>query len=490
MTLRIHLSIIQPPGYVHSQGFLDQARYARYQFRRLGATVTIGKNRLREDAVNLIFGGHLGFSDSAKDRFTCVFMNLEQLGAGGARVSNEYVKLLQTSAVVDYDQGNLAAYGCKVGDVPIISFGYAPYLAGHNALPLEERPIDLLFFGSINDRRRAIFKRIEDCGVNISRFDHPLYGEERDHFIRESKAVFNCHFYESSRFEQARVFHALSLGTPVISERAAHTSPPSAFESALTWVNDKNLELFFKNEFLTNEWLQRAHQQVASFASSDPSKSWKLAHAYCQSVFEMEKVKKAEVVWQPTRMNLGSGKDYKHGWLNIDVVERTEPDWLLDLSQPVTFPLIGRTFGGGHVRISENSLSEIYANNVLEHVPDLPRLMTNLLALLREGGALEVEVPYEKAITAWQDPTHLRAMNRNSWIYYTDWFWYLGWFNYRFEISDFSWLDTQLQVCPESQAAFMRLKLTKIQTSPKERSAARTMLADFGGINDDDWSDR
>ena len=42
MTLSIHLSIIQPAGYIHSQGFLDQARYARYQFRRLGAQVTIG----------------------------------------------------------------------------------------------------------------------------------------------------------------------------------------------------------------------------------------------------------------------------------------------------------------------------------------------------------------------------------------------------------------------------------------------------------------
>ena len=41
MTCRIHLALMQPAGYIHSQGFLDQARYARHQLRRLGAEVTI-----------------------------------------------------------------------------------------------------------------------------------------------------------------------------------------------------------------------------------------------------------------------------------------------------------------------------------------------------------------------------------------------------------------------------------------------------------------
>jgi hypothetical protein len=87
MTTRIHLSIMQPAGYIHSQGFLDQARYARYQFRRLGAEVSIGKNRLREDSINIIFGAHLGFVADLRQRYTCVFFNLEQLGEGGANTS-------------------------------------------------------------------------------------------------------------------------------------------------------------------------------------------------------------------------------------------------------------------------------------------------------------------------------------------------------------------------------------------------------------------
>lgn len=482
MTFRIHLALMQPAGYIHSQGFLDQARYARHQFRRLGAEVTIGKNRLREDSVNVIFGAHLGFSASLKERYTCVFFNLEQLGKGGATVSEAYLNLLRTSPVIDYDERNLRAYGRKPGEVPVVSFAWAPYLAQTPALPLAQRPIDLLFFGSINERRLALFSRIEACGWSVSRFDQPLYGEERDEFIRQSKAVFNCHFYETSRFEQARAFHTLSLGTPVISERTARTTPPTAFEDAVTWIPEDRLESFFREEFMTPAWQAQAEKQLQNFARTDVDTIWDAVHAHCTAVWKREQAARATQVWLPNVMNLGSGKDYKLGWLNVDILERAQPDLLLDLGQEVTLPLQARTQGGGQVRLEANSMDGIYANNVLEHVPDLPRLMTNLLALLKEDGQLEVEVPYEQAPSAWQDPTHLRAMNKNSWLYYTGWFWYLGWFEHRFELTDFRWLNAQLEPCNEGEAAFMKVNLKKVSTTPHERAIARTMQSDFGGI--------
>lgn len=485
MPQHIHLCIIQPSGYIHSLGFLDQARFARHQFRQLGAEVTIGKNRLREDAINIIFGAHLGFPAQLKERFTCVFFNLEQLGEAGAIVSKAYIDLLSSSAVMDYDSRNLAAYGCKEGDVPIVSFQFAPYLSQTDVIPIEDRPIDLLFFGGINERRHAIFERIEACGWSVSRFDQPLFSEERDQFIRQSKAVFNCHFYESSRFEQARAFHTLSMGTPVISERTDLTTPPPAFEKAVRWVSDDELENFFANEFMTPQWQQQALEQLQAFRETDASESWKITHDYCQALWDMDGKGKADQVWRPTQMNLGSGKDYKLDWLNVDVIARAHPDLVIDLSQEVKFPIQARTLGGGTVVLEKNSLHTIYANNVLEHVPDLPCLMTNLLALLKEDGEFELEVPYEKSTTAWQDPTHLRAMNINSWAYYTSWFWYMGWFEHRFEIVLFQWLDIDLKACEENQAAFMKVRLKKICTTPHERTIARLTQSDFGSVPDD-----
>jgi hypothetical protein len=111
--------------------------------------------------------------------------------------------------------------------------------------------------------------------------------------------------------------------------------------------------------------------------------------------------------------------------------------------------------------------------------------MTNLLTLLKEDGEFELEVPYEKSMAAWQDPTHLRAMNLNSWLYYTSWFWYMGWFEHRFDMVFFQWLDSKLAPCQEDQAAFMKVKLKKVSTTPHERSMARTMQPDFGGVEVD-----
>jgi hypothetical protein len=486
MKTRIHLTIMQPPGYVHSLGFLDQARYARYQFRRLGAEVTMGKNRLREDSINIVFGAHLGFTPSLKQRYTCIFVNLEQLGEGGAKVSDDYMNLLTTSAVMDYDERNLAAYGCKPGDVPVVSFLAAPYLYSAESLPIKDRPIDLLFFGSINERRSSMFARIEACGWSVTLFDHPLYSEERDHFVKQAKAVLNCHFYETSRFEQARAFHTLSLGTPVVSERTDNTNPPAAFEHSVSWFDELSLETFFEREFMTPKWLNSANEKLTLFRSADETSGWQTAYQFGLAIHDSALNPEAgQRPWQPTVMNLGSGKDYKLGWLNVDILQRAQPDLVLDFGHPVELPVKAVTVGGGPLLLEEGSLDLVYANNVLEHVPDLPCLMTNLLALLKEGGILEIEVPYEKSLAAWQDPTHLRAMNQNSWVYYTDWFWYLGWFMHRFELAEFTWLNSGLQACEEGQAMFMRVKLRKIQTTPHERSIARTTSPDFKLFTDD-----
>lgn len=69
----------------------------------------------------------------------------------------------------------------------------------------------------------------------------------------------------------------------------------------------------------------------------------------------------------------------------------------------------------------------ILANDVLEHVPDLVKTMTNCKDLLKDGGEMRINVPYDLSYGAWQDPTHVRAFNEKSWLYYTDWHWYLGW---------------------------------------------------------------
>ena len=480
----VHICIIQPLGYVHSLGFLDQARFFRHQFRRMGGNVTLAKNRLRHDGVNFIFGAHLGFDSGLRARYTCMFVNLEQLGLGGAVLDAAYLKLLSSSAVIDYDAANVASYTVHTDDVPLISFAHAPYL-GTSILPIEQRPIDLLFFGSVNERRSRIISEVEASGCHVTRLSHSLYGPERDELIQQSKAVFNCHFYESARFEQARAFQCMSLGTPIISERTPLTRPPAQFEDSVFWVTGSEAAQFFNAEFNGGSFANVAREKLALFQQHDVIGQYADALAFASSYRNVQTQHMSSGPWAPTCLHIGSGKDYKLGWFNVDILETALPDAVLDLATAQAWPVKINSDTVGSVELAHGSLDRIYANNVLEHVTDLTQLMTNCLQLLREGGEMLVEVPYEGAETAWQDPTHVRAMNKKSWIYYSDWFWYLGWFDWRFNVKNFTFLDAKLQECTENSAQFMRATLVKVATSLTEKMTARTMQPSFGGIPED-----
>ena len=128
----------------------------------------------------------------------------------------------------------------------------------------------------------------------------------------------------------------------------------------------------------------------------------------------------------PLTLNLGSGKDWKDSCFNADILLRVNPDWWVDISR-VEFGQVIDSPRFGKVTIEKGMFTKIIANDVLEHIPDLVSAMTNCKDLLAAGGEFHIHVPYELSLGAWQDPTHVRAFNENSWLYYTDWHWYLGW---------------------------------------------------------------
>ncbi len=481
----VHLCIIQPAGYMHSLGLLDAALYFRHELRQIGAEVTIAKNRLRHDAPNLVFGAHLGFDPALARTFCCIFVNLEQLGAGGSQMPPAYLDLLRMSRVIDYDAGNPRAYDQRAEDVPLISFGYAPFVGPvKSALPLDKRPFDLLFFGSMNARRSQLIERIERTGRTVVTFDAPVYGPERDAFIVQARAVLNCHHYDSALFEQVRAFQVLSLGTPLVSERTERTHPGDAYQASVSWFTIDSLEEFFTNDYPTPDFASRAASQLKEFQNFNPLHEYVHVLEFARAAFATDRSISQPPPNPQRLLHIGSGKDYRPGWLNVDILDSAQPDIRIDLSQPQVWPSTFISPFWGEVCLQAGASDLIYANNVLEHVTELAAMMRNCLDLLRVGGLMVIEVPYEESLGAWQDPTHVRAMNENSWLYYTDWFWYLGWFEHRFKIYQFRWLDAKLAQCEKSAAAFMSVTLEKVPTTVAERMTARTMRPDFGGLLD------
>lgn len=137
----------------------------------------------------------------------------------------------------------------------------------------------------------------------------------------------------------------------------------------------------------------------------------------------------------PPVLNIGSGKDFRNNMLNIDISREWNPDIVADISK-ITLDAPYRSDRFGVVRFNKFQFKDIHANDVLEHIVDIIPAMKNILDLLAIGGTLTAKVPYELGTGAWSDPTHVRAFNERSWIYYTDWFWYLNWTEYRFKMKD------------------------------------------------------
>jgi SAM-dependent methyltransferase len=132
-------------------------------------------------------------------------------------------------------------------------------------------------------------------------------------------------------------------------------------------------------------------------------------------------------------LNLGSGKDRRDDCINADIRPDVGADWVIDISKLKWGEVVKKK--EQYISIKPATFERIVAFDVLEHIQDLVKAMTNCRDLLTVGGEMHIVVPYELSLGAWQDPTHVRAFNENSWVYYCAWHWYLGWQGTRFEMT-------------------------------------------------------
>lgn len=262
MKPNIHLTSLLAFDRPSGHAFVDALRHVFYKLKKLDVNVTMAMNALDEGAdCNLVFGTYGNVELVEKTR--SIVFNLEQLGPGGFDRSGRYTEFLRRVPVVDYTPDNVFYYRNEEKNSFVLPFFHGDHLKAP-ALPLEDRPIDVLFFGTLNDRRLDAIDRIRSTGVKVAIPSRPTYGPERDEIVRRSKAVFNWGYYETNRFEQVRASLCLSLGTPFISERR---SAPEAYERAVFWADD--LEGFFGERFKTKEFYREANEKLEYFSQID-----------------------------------------------------------------------------------------------------------------------------------------------------------------------------------------------------------------------------
>lgn len=99
--------------------------------------------------------------------------------------------------------------------------------------------------------------------------------------------------------------------------------------------------------------------------------------------------------WQ-VMLNVGSGTDYKIGWINIDNntdnnIEKLDLNW--DLRNPLPF--------------EDNSVDFIFNEHFIEHltVEESRQSLKDLRRVLRVGGVMRIAMPdLEAAVEIYQDP--------------------------------------------------------------------------------------
>lgn len=174
--------------------------------RKLGYEVSTEHAAVRRDAINIVcFAHHLAPETLQGMGANCIVLNFEQIVAGSQAFNESYLTLLRNHYVWDYSQHNLARYAeLGIPNGHHVPLGYeeesGDNLRVEDVLPEALQDIDVLFFGSLNQRRAQVIDAMRRKGLHVACNDNVLWETtHRNLMIRRAKLVLNMHFFDNSR---------------------------------------------------------------------------------------------------------------------------------------------------------------------------------------------------------------------------------------------------------------------------------------------------
>ena len=205
-------------------GVFDEIQELLYfSLRELGYAASISERTIYTDATNIVFGVHtLGEKAYSLPENTIIF-NLEQLTlqGGGHPVIREWTKLYlalgERYTIWDYSTKNLALWQEFGVEAKLFEFGYQKSLNRIYATHKVAQDVDVLFYGSINDRRKKVLEDLVAKGLKVKHLFN-VYGKARDEWIARAKMIVNPHLYNTEIFEVVRCSYLMNNAVPVVSE--------------------------------------------------------------------------------------------------------------------------------------------------------------------------------------------------------------------------------------------------------------------------------
>ena len=104
-------------------------------------------------------------------------------------------------------------------------------------------------------------------------------------------------------------------------------------------------------------------------------------------------------------LDFGCGNKKRNGSVGIDINSNTDADIVHDLN---VFPY----------PFDDSTFDEVYADNVIEHLEDVIKVMEELRRVTKKGALIKIIVPYFRSKWAFIDPTHIHFFTVDSFSYF------------------------------------------------------------------------
>jgi len=202
----------------NSKVFDDIAFPLYYSFNKLGFKVNIIHNAIDYNATNILLGLHdVPNIDLSKIPNNSIIYNFEQLVEGSKGLLPKFIEACSLFHIWDYSKENIYRFKEKfnIQNVSYLPFGYCKEMT--KKIISCKKDIDILLFGSFNERRLNIINKLRRFGINAVAFDS-LWGIDRDIMISRSKLILNVHFYRPGIQEIVRLGHLWANKKCVICE--------------------------------------------------------------------------------------------------------------------------------------------------------------------------------------------------------------------------------------------------------------------------------
>lgn len=267
-------------GEVNTFPFIELRDSIYYGLCELGLDVIQSINHINAKYLNIIINGHiLPFEEDFLQKIPkdTIFINTEQLDSFvGEKIKNysENMQILYSKwyktitylgenfIIWDYSQRNVEhLYELGIMNVKYLRLGFQKELK--RIVNKNKKDIDVLFYGSLNDRREKILNELRRNGVNALNIS--AFGSVRDELIARSKLVLNIHYFNAEIFENVRLNYLMNNEIAILSELNPTTSIDPIYKDAICGVgydklvktcidllaNDEKLDLLRHNSLKT-----------------------------------------------------------------------------------------------------------------------------------------------------------------------------------------------------------------------------------------------